>query len=143
MREKMTYRAVEGTVERVTYRKIDKNQCIDTGMAMVLLSLVAYFSTRRGTFVPVATAVLVVNMTAPRLFQPAAFVWLSFSHLIGAVMSRILLFIVYFVVVTPTALLRRAAGRDTLLLRKFKGGEESVMVDRNHKYSGRELVRPY
>ena len=130
-------------MERVTYVKIDKSQCTDTGMAMVLVLLLAYFSTKRGMLVPAAAAVLVVNMTAPRLFQPAAFVWLSFSHLMGAVMSRILLAIVYFVVVTPTALLRRAAGRDTLLLRKFKGGEESVMVERNHKYSGRELLRPY
>ena len=130
-------------MERVTYRKIDKSQCIDTGMAMVLLLLLAYFSTKRGMFVSAAAAVLVVNMTVPRLFQPAAFVWLSFSHVLGAVMSRILLSIVYFIVVTPTALLRRAAGRDTLLLRKFKAGEESVMVERNHKYSGRELLRPY
>ena len=130
-------------MERVTYRKIDKSQCIDTGMAMVLLLLLAYFSTKRAMFVPAAAGVLVVNMTAPRLFQPSAFVWLSFSGVMGAVMSRLLLFIVYFVIVTPTALLRRAAGRDTLLLRQFKSGEESVMVERNHKYSGRELLRPY
>jgi hypothetical protein len=142
MRE-MTYRTLEVTMELVTYRNIDKSRCVDTGMAMILLLLLVYFTTKRGIFVPAAAAVLVVNMTAPRLFQPAAFVWLSFSHLMGAVMSRILLAIVYFVVVTPTALLRRAAGRDTLLLRKFKGGEESVMVERNHKYSGRELLRPY
>ena len=55
------------------------------------------------------------------------------------VMSRVVLTVVFFLVVTPVGLLRRLLGKDSLRVRAFKAGDESVMLTRNHVCSGADL----
>jgi hypothetical protein len=124
-------------------RKITKEQSRDTGMAMVLLLLLVDIRTKRGWVLFAAIALLVLNMTVPQIYRPIAVLWLGFSDLIGAVVSRILLSIVFFAVVTPIGILRRLAGKDSLKLLVFKAGKDSVMLDRNHTFIGRDLERPF
>ena len=112
-------------------------------MAMVLLLLLAAYASKRNGLTVAAIIALVVNMTAPQLFRPLAVVWLGVAHAIGFVMSRVLLSVVFALVVTPVALVRRLMGRDTLRLRAFKANEASVMTSRNHSFQARDLERPY
>jgi hypothetical protein len=124
-------------------RKISKDQSRDTGMAMVLILLIAAASRKREGYLIAAMVLHVVNMIVPHVYRPVAYLWLGLSDLLGAVVSRIMLSIVFFGVVTPIALLRRLSGKDSLKLRVFKGGKDSVMVERNHMFIGRDLERPY
>jgi len=124
-------------------KKITKDQSRDTGMAVVLLLLLVFASKKREGYLIAAIVLQVVNMAVPQIFRPVAVVWLGFSELLGAVMSRILLSIVFFAVVTPIAIFRRLVGKDSLKLRAFKANEDSVMVERNHTFVGRDLERPY
>jgi hypothetical protein len=124
-------------------KNVSKDRSRDTGMAIVLLLLLVYIRTRRDGLLLAAIALHVVNMTAPRVYAPIAVVWLGFSHLLGAVMSKILLSILFFGLVTPIGLLRRLFRKDSLKLRAFKAGEESVMLVRNHKFVGSDIEKPY
>jgi hypothetical protein len=124
-------------------RKISKDQSRDTGMAMVLLVLILFVTLKRKELVFGAMALHVLNMTLPQAYKPVAVVWLGLSDFLGAVVSKILMAVVFFAVVTPIGLLRRLAGKDSLKLRAFKAGEESVMVARNHMFTGEDLERPY
>src|SRR5690349_7064446 len=124
-------------------KTIGRQQCQDTGMAMVLLLLLASLALKRNGFVLAAIVVLVVDMTIPLAFKPLAVVWLGASEAIGAVMSRVLLSIVYVAVVTPVGLVRRLAGSDPLRLKAFKAGDGSVMTTRDHRFEARDLERPY
>jgi hypothetical protein len=45
--------------------------------------------------------------------------------------------------VTPIGLVRRALRNDSLRLRAFKAGDESVMVVRNHTFTAGDLEKPY
>ena len=125
------------------HRKISKDQSRDTGMAMVLLLLLVDIRAKRGWVLLAAIALQVLNMTVPQIYRPIAVLWLGLSDLLGAVVSRILLSIVFFVVVVPIGVLRRLAGKDSLKLRAFKAGKDSVMVERNHTFVGRDLERPF
>lgn len=127
----------------LSMKKITKDQSRDTGMAVVLLFLLIFASKKKEGYLLAAIILQVVNMAAPQVFKPVALVWLGFSELLGAVMSRILLSIVFFAVVTPIAVFRRLVGKDSLKLRAFKAGKDSVMVERNHTFVGRDLERPY
>jgi hypothetical protein len=120
-----------------------KAQCRDTGMAMVLLLLIFSIALKRNELVLDALVLQVITMTVPRIFAPVAVVWLGLSHLLGAVMSRVVLTLIFFLVVTPIGLVRRLLGKDSLRLRAFKGSDDSVMVPRNHIFSGADLERPY
>jgi uncharacterized membrane protein YgdD (TMEM256/DUF423 family) len=124
-------------------RKITKDQSRDTGMAMVLLFLIVAASRKREGYLFVAMALHVVNMTVPQVYKPIAVFWLGLSDLLGSVVSRILLSIVFFGVVTPIGIFRRLLGRDSLKLRAFKASKESVMLERNHTFVGRDIETPY
>jgi len=124
-------------------RPITKEQSKDTGMAMVLLLLLLSLGLKRHGLVLAAMAALLVNMTWPTFYRPVAVVWLGLSTMIGTVMSRVLLTIVFFVVVTPIGVARRLFGGDALRLRAFRASEESVMLDRNHTFTGGDIQKPY
>jgi len=124
-------------------RKITKDQSRDTGMAMVLLVLILAIRVRRDGYLYAAIALQVVNMVVPQIFRPVAVLWLGFADLLGAIMPKVLLSIVFFLVVTPVAILRRLAGKDSLKLRAFKAGKGSIMLERNHKFSASDLESPF
>jgi saxitoxin biosynthesis operon SxtJ-like protein len=128
---------------KLSMKKITKDQSRDTGMAVVLLLLLVFASKKREGYLLAAIVLHVVNMAVPQIYKPVAVVWLGFSDLLGAVMSRVLLSIIFFAVVTPIAIFRRLAGKDSLKLRAFKASKDSVMVERNHTFIGRDLERPY
>jgi len=124
-------------------RKMTKEECRDTGMAMVLLLLLLDFRLHREGFVFAAAGVQFVNMVVPRVFAPVAVVWLGLSQLLGAVVPKILLSILFFGVVTPIGVLRRILGKDSLKLREFKASQDSVAFVRNHVFTARDLEKPY
>jgi polyferredoxin len=120
-----------------------KDQSRDTGMAMVLLLLILYLSLKWKGLLFGAIVVHVLNMIWPRLFAPMAVVWLGLSNLLATVMSKVLLSIVFFAVVTPVGILRRLFGKDSLKLRAFKASADSAMLARNHTFTGADVERPY
>jgi hypothetical protein len=124
-------------------RKITKDQSRDTGMAMVLLVLIAFATRKREGYLIGAMVLHVLNMIVPQMYRPVAVFWLGLSDLLGSVLSKILLSIVFFAVVTPIGILRRLAGKDALKLRAFKASQDSVMLERNHTFSSRDLESPY
>ena len=123
--------------------KIDGNRRKDTGMAVVLILLIASLWLRNDVFTKLAIAALIVNMTFPILFHPIAILWFAFSNFLGAVVSRVLLTIIFFIIVTPIGLIRRLLRKDSLRLREFKKSQESVMVNRDIFYSKEDLVNPF
>jgi hypothetical protein len=122
---------------------ITKAQSRDTGMALVLVLLLCRLFIANDALLPAAIIALVINMTFPQAYRPLAVVWFGFAHLLGTMMSRIILTIVFFAVVTPVALVRRLAGKDTLRLAAFKAGTDSVMLPRNHTFTVRDIEKPY
>ena len=129
-------------------KPITKDQCKDTGMAMVLICLLLAISLKKDghinpLFIVIAMVLHVVNMTWPRIYHWPAVVWFGFSHLLGTVMSKIILTMVFIIVVTPLAIVRRMMGKDAMKLRLFKAGSESVMVDRSHTFTATDISKPY
>src|SRR2546423_14426371 len=124
-------------------RPITKEQSKDTGMAMVLLLLLASAAFKRQALITVAMIALVVYMTLPQLYRPVAVLWLGLSHLLGTVVSKILLTLIFFGVVTPIGLARKLLRIDSMNLKGFKTGDNSVMVVRNHTFTGQDIEKPY
>jgi hypothetical protein len=128
---------------RVLKGDATRDQAKDTGMAMVLILFIIWFFRRRDGYILAALVMQVVTMAAPQVFRPLAVVWFGFSHLLGAVVSRVLLSVVFFVIVTPVGMWRRLTGADSLQLKAFGGGRGSVMKERNHTFVGKDLEQPY
>ena len=115
----------------------------DTGLAIILiLLLVAYLGDKQQFIFP-AIVLLVIVMTCPSIFNPLATVWFKFSHILGTVVSTLILFIVFIIVLTPVAIVRRILGKDSLMLKKWKLGQDSVLTVRDHKFTAEDLEKPY
>ncbi len=125
-------------------KKITNNQCKDTGLALILILLLVSWFTSKPLYWQVAIPVLVLTMTIPRVFAIPAKGWFSFSHFLGGIVSKIILAVVFFGVVTPIGLLMKLTGKDSMRLKEWKSSQESVFIDRSSDDIGPEnLEKPF
>ena len=124
-------------------KQISTDQAKDTGMAMVLICLLIVLIGHKQQFVGIAFILLLVNMIKPILFKPLAKIWLGLSHLMGTVMSKIILSILFFLMVTPIGLLRRCLGKDSLQIKKWKKERTSVFRVRDHLFKADDIKHPF
>jgi hypothetical protein len=120
-----------------------RRRAVDTGMALTLLCLIIGLVRGKTGWFAAATAILVVNMTAPMVFGPAAKVWFGLSGLLGSIMSRVILTLTYFLVLAPVGIVRRAMGKDSLSLAVFKKGDASVFHTRSGHITADALKTPF
>jgi energy-coupling factor transporter transmembrane protein EcfT len=119
------------------------NQAKDTGLAIILILLIFAYVKNPGWLLFSAMAVLVLTMTWPDVFRPLAKVWFGFSRILGGVVSRILLTVIFFLIVTPVGLVRRLLGVDPMRTGLWKKGGVSVLVDRDMLYTKKDIEKPY
>jgi hypothetical protein len=127
----------------IPYKDITKDQCKDTGMAIVLILLIIGNTIHFKYFLPLAIIILVINMIFPTIYRIPALLWYNFSKILGAFVPKILLTVVYFVLVTPIAFFFKITGRDILKIKKFKKNTNSVFRDRNHFFIPDDIKHPY
>lgn len=66
--------------------------------------------------------------------------WMKLAQLLGAVNSKILLTIIFFLFLTPLSLLYRLLNKDTLQLKKDTS-KTSYFITRNHTYTKADLEK--
>ena len=125
------------------FRKINLDQAKDTGLAIILILLIIEYVKRPGWLTLCTMAVLVLTMTYPAALKPLGRIWFGFSHILGTLVSKIILSLVFFIIVTPIGLVRRISGADPMRNKLWKKGDDSVLVKRNHHYSSEDLQKPY
>jgi len=118
-------------------------QAKDTGMAMVLICLLLGYFGKFPKFLGVSIVLLLITMAWPKVFKPVAGLWFGLSHVMGQVVSKIILSLAFFLIVTPIGLIRRLMGADSLQLKKWKKGSESVFVERQGAIQDKDLLNPY
>ena len=129
--------------EKVFPKSISKKEASDTGMAMTLICLLLGLYFKKNIYYDIAIGVLVMNMTFPMFYYPFAMVWLGLTNLLGIVVSRILLSAVYIFFLMPVGVIRRAMGKDSLNLKGFKNGKESVMINRDIEFTANDIKNPF
>jgi hypothetical protein len=124
-------------------KKITVEQCKDSGLALVLICLICYVVWKLATLLILAIVFLVAAMTWPVMFQPFARLWFGLSTALGTVMSKIILAVLFYGLVLPVGLLRRAMGKDAMRLKSWKKGSDSVFRVRGHRFEAKDLEHPY
>lgn len=121
----------------------ERDRAKDTGMAVILICLIAYHFTQREWLVYAAGGALLLDMIWPMAYKWPSKAWFGLAELLGAVMSRVLLSLVFFLVLTPIGVIRNMLGGDSMKLRPFKAGKDSVFTKRDHAYVSKDLDHPY
>jgi hypothetical protein len=124
-------------------KTVTMDQAKDTGMAMTLIALLTGYFGHKPYGIAAAIVLLLAAMTWPALYRPVARLWFGLSQVLGTVMSKILLSILFFVLVTPIGYARKLSGADSLQLRKWKKDRSSVFKVRNHTFTSGDIQHPY
>ena len=75
----------------------------------------------------------------PILLKPVYILWMTFAILLGWVMTRVILSIVFYFIMTPIGLLTRLLGEDFLALKKSNSGsywnnrDQSVELNQDYE----------
>jgi len=69
-----------------------------------------------------------LGLIAPRALAPIEWVWMKLAHVLGYVMTRVLLTLVYILAVTPIGLVFKGLRKD-LLQRKFDPNAQSYWIE--------------
>ncbi len=91
-------------------------------------------------FVTIALTVLILSAISEKA---AVFIdksWLWFGEKAGKVNAAILLFLVYYLILTPLAFLSRIGKKDPLQL---KAPEKSNFILKHQRYSAKDLENPW
>ncbi len=120
-----------------------KDQAKDTGLAMILICLLFVWIGHKYTLLPLAVLILLVTMVWPALLKPVAKLWFGFSHILGTVMSKVILSLVFFLVLTPMGVLRRIVGKDAMQVKTWKKGNDSVFRVRDHTFDASDIEQPF
>ena len=112
-------------------------------MAMVLICLLIFYFRQTPKVLPLAIVLLLMTMVWPKVFKPLAVLWFGLSNVMGTVVSKILLTVIFFLVVTPVGLLRRIFGADPMQTGKWKKDTGSLLKVRNKTFQACDLEHPY
>lgn len=122
---------------------INRERARDTGMAITLIFLLLGFFSKNDLYFKIAIPILIIDMAVPIVYKPLAYVWFGLAHILGTVVSKILLLIVFSLVVMPMAFLRRMMGKDPMFLKAWKVNNQSAFTVRNHLYTPSDIQKPY
>ena len=117
-------------------------QSRDTGLALVLLSLLLAYFGNYSRFLPLAIVLLLLAILWPGCFRPVAGPWFALAHMVGNLASKVILTGLFFVLVLPIGRIRRLIGADPLRLKNWKSDSDSVFVVRSGKVSAADLEKP-
>ena len=94
------------------------------------------------TLVYIALALLLTGLFLKR---PAALItraWLKFAEILGGINTRIILSVVFFVLLTPIAMVYRMIHGDFMGLRRRENAG-TYFTEREHAYGPRDLTNPW
>jgi hypothetical protein len=102
-----------------------------------LVVLYFIFKSRYPYFLVAAAAVGVLSIAIPAIGDLIVKGWYKLAEILGAINGRILLSAVFFLVLFPVAFIAKIGKKNVLSLKREHKG--SVFVERNHKYSAKDL----
>ena len=104
---------------------------ITIGLVLVLLGSWLLWRGKEGGYLLliIATLFLFFGLILPMLLKPLHKMWMTLAVLLGWLMTRIILTILFYLVVTPIGLLAKVSGKD-FLNRKFNSNASSYWIPR-------------
>ena len=113
--------------------KVKAQLVIVTGLVVLYF----VFKSQYVYFLFAAAGIGVISLAIPVAGNFIVKIWYKMAEVLGAINGRILLSLVFFLILLPVALLARLGKKNPLALKRE--AKDSVFVERNHKYSAKDL----
>ena len=114
--------------------KISSNRSFGLLFFVIFLIVSLWPLTHEGSIriwsVIISAVFLILGLINSRLLTPLNVFWFKFGMILGAIISPIVMGIVFFLLVTPTGFILRIMGKD-LLNKKYDKEKETYWIKRN------------
>lgn len=124
-------------------KRDERRQSLETLAVLAAACIAGALIFKAQAFAYLALGLLLVGLFFRWPAAKLAGAWLGLSAVLGAINSRVLLTLVYYLVLTPIALLYRLTHRDPLSLKRADDSERSYWILRDHRFEPRDLERPW
>lgn len=132
-----------GAKNKHVFTAVTRKQSAESGMAAVLIALILALYFKKELYVILAFVLTLITLTIPIILYPFAVVWFSFAKLLNTTSTAIMMALVFFLVVVPVGIFRKLIGKDRMKIKQFKKNGHSVMVNRDHFYSGEDFLNTF
>ena len=107
--------------DKTTLRKFG----LTIGTVLLLVGIVLYLTGKSSSVVFGGVGVLLIlfGLILPNILKPLNKIWMTLAVILGWFMSRLILFILFYIVITPIGFFLRIAGKDFLNLRTDKNSD--------------------
>lgn len=122
------------------FSRMEKTRPKETCLVIMTGLLVFWWFYRIDLLIGLAIAVGIIGAFIPYLAKWLDWAWYKLSEMMGFVMSRVLLTLIFFLFLFPIALAARLSKKDSLQLRKKPG---SYWTNREHQYTRKDLENPW
>ena len=113
---------------------------ITIGIILLIVSAVLLYYNKESyqSLAVIASIFIGLGIILPVLLKPAYLVWMTFAVILGWVMTRVILSIVFYLIMTPIGLITRLLGEDFLALKRKDSNSYW-----NYRDSPKELNQDY
>ena len=123
-----------------TSKKDIRSFGITIGIILLIVSAVLLYYNKESyqSLAIMASTFIGLGIILPVLLKPAYLVWMTFAVILGWVMTRVILSIVFYLIMTPIGLISRLLGEDFLALKRKDSNSHW-----NYRDSSKELNQDY
>ena len=128
-------------IKNIPYSKRDiRSFGITMGIILFIISgLLMYYNKEIYQITGIIALTFVgLGLIIPVVLKPLYFVWMTFAAILGWVMTRVILSLVFYLIITPIGLLTKLLGEDFLYLKKKESNSYW-----NYRDSSKELNQDY
>lgn len=127
-------------------KELTRETVLETTGVLALACLVAGHLLRHRplagrAFLAAASLLLALGLFVTPAARAVARAWLALAEVLGAVNSRLLLGAIFYLFLTPIALLARLTRGDFLHLKQRSGADRSYWQPRGHTYTAGDLSK--
>ncbi len=122
---------------------LTKKQSAETALVFAMVAIIVGLRTGQHFWFFIALGFLLVTLLWPLFFKPLAYIWFGLSKALGWLMSRIIVSLLFYILVTPVGIVRRMMGKDTLQLKAFKKNKKTAFIGRNYTFTASDLTYPF
>ncbi len=118
-------------------------QLYGAGLAAILICLIVAAWSENIVWIYAGIGLVILLMVWPAPFRYFAMGWFALGELLGFVVSKIILGIIYALIVIPIGILVRGSIRKRMHLSHFRKSTDSVFKNREHVFSASDFEKPF
>lgn len=122
--------------------QISRQKSLEANLAIATGLLVLYYFWRNEYLLLAAILFSLIGLLIPSLAKYIATAWYKLAEVLGRINGTILLTVIFFLLLTPLALIRKWIG-GSVIKKKQDATKDSYFLERNHEFTSADLKNPW